>query len=309
MDRRLREHRLPERSAHARGTGGEDGRGGGEMGVARLGAVGTSSRKCFVEDDVTVSLFRRSLAEGVGTAMLMIAVVGSGLHVGSSELSSAMAISGSLIGLMLAFGAVSGGHFNPTITLMQWLSGQRTLDCAVWYIASQIAGALSGALVSAFVFGVPPGRPGFDSPTVSSLASEGVASFGLMTVVFCCSRSTNKLVGPFAVGLWLLAAGCDPLDADGVDREPRGGYQSVRHARERVRGRRVALRGRPDHWRKPCRTDCIDDLSRWRLKCEKPQRSSCLHQVSPRSERPAACRTTLHRSTASACHRDIETGS
>ncbi|NKK56638.1 hypothetical protein GFM44_11950 [Rhizobium leguminosarum bv. viciae] len=176
------------------------------MGVARLGAVGTSSRKCFVEDDVTVSLFRRSLAEGVGTAMLMIAVVGSGLHVGSSELSSAMAISGSLIGLILAFGAVSGGHFNPTITLMQWLFGQRKLDCAVWYIASQIAGGLSGALVSAFVFGVPPGRPGFDSPTVSSLASEGVASFGLMTVVFCCSRSTNKLVGPFAVGLWLLAA-------------------------------------------------------------------------------------------------------
>jgi glycerol uptake facilitator-like aquaporin len=176
------------------------------MGVARLGAVATSSRKCFVEDDVTVSLFRRSLAEGVGTAMLMIAVVGSGLHVGSSELSSAMAISGSLIGLILAFGAVSGGHFNPTITLMQWLSGQRKLDCAVWYIASQIAGGLSGALVSAFVFGVPPGRPGFDFPAASSLASEGAASFGLMTVVFCCSRSTNKLVGPFAVGLWLLAA-------------------------------------------------------------------------------------------------------
>jgi glycerol uptake facilitator-like aquaporin len=93
------------------------------MGVARLGAVGTSSRKSFVEDGATISLFRRSLAEAVGTAMLMIAVVGSGLDVSSSELSSAMAISGSLIGLVLAFGAVYGGHFNPTITLMQWLSG------------------------------------------------------------------------------------------------------------------------------------------------------------------------------------------
>ncbi|WP_318030779.1 aquaporin [Rhizobium ruizarguesonis] len=60
--------------------------------------------------------------------MLMIALVGSGLHAGSSELSSAMAISGSLIGLILAFGAVSGGHFNPTITLMQWLSRRRRLD-------------------------------------------------------------------------------------------------------------------------------------------------------------------------------------
>jgi glycerol uptake facilitator-like aquaporin len=176
------------------------------MGVARLGAVGASSRKCFVEDDATVSLFRRSLAEGVGTAMLMIAVVGSGLHVGNSELSSAIAISGSLIGLILAFGAISGGHFNPTITLVQWLCGQRKLDCTVWYIASQIAGGLAGALVSAIVFGVSPGRAGFDFPAASSLASEGVASFALMTVVFCCSRSTNKLVGPFAVGLWLLAA-------------------------------------------------------------------------------------------------------
>lgn len=143
---------------------------------------------------------------GVGTAMLMIAVVGSGLHGGSSELSSAVAISVSLIGLILAFGAVSGGHFNPTIALMQWLSGQRRLDCTVWYIVSQIAGGLVGVLVSAIVFDVCPGRPGFDFPTVSSLASEGVASFSLMTVVFCCSRSTSKLVGPFAVGLWLLAA-------------------------------------------------------------------------------------------------------
>ena len=112
------------------------------MGVACL--VGTSSRRCFVEDDATVSLFRRSLAEGVGAAMLMMAVVGSGLNVGGSELSSAMAISGSLIGLILAFGAVSGGHFNPTITLMQWLSGRRRLDCTIWYIVSQIAGGLWG---------------------------------------------------------------------------------------------------------------------------------------------------------------------
>ncbi|MGO4139596.1 aquaporin, partial [Rhizobium brockwellii] len=88
------------------------------------------------------------------TAIVSIAVVGSGLHVGSSELSSAMAISGSLLGLLLAFGAVSGGHFNPTITLMQWLSGRRRLDCTVWYIVSQIAGGLAGVLVAAIVFGV-----------------------------------------------------------------------------------------------------------------------------------------------------------
>jgi glycerol uptake facilitator-like aquaporin len=100
--------------------------------------------------------------------MLMIAVVGSRLHDGSSQLSSAMAIAGSLIGLILAFGTVSGGHFNPTITLMQWLSGQRTLDCTAWYIVSQIIGGLCGVLVAAIAFDAPPGRRGFDFPAVSS---------------------------------------------------------------------------------------------------------------------------------------------
>ncbi len=61
-------------------------------------------------------------------------------------------------------------------------------------------------LASAIIFRVPLGRPGFDFPALSSLESEVVASFCLMTVVFCCSRSTNKFVGPFAVGLWSLAA-------------------------------------------------------------------------------------------------------
>ncbi|MBY5399496.1 hypothetical protein HFN01_32360 [Rhizobium leguminosarum] len=176
------------------------------MGVAHLSAVRTLPPKCFVEDDGTVSLFRRSLAEGVGTAMLMIAVVGSGLHEGGSQLSSAMAIAGSLIGLILAFGAVSGGHFNPTITLIQWMSGRRKLDCTSWYVAAQAAGGLAGALIACTIFKKTPGTPGIDIPGISSLASEGLASFGLMTIVFCCTRSTSKHVGPFAVGLWLMAA-------------------------------------------------------------------------------------------------------
>ncbi|ACS55828.1 hypothetical protein EHI44_29750 [Rhizobium leguminosarum] len=161
--------------------------------------------RCFVEDG-SASLLRRSLAEGVGTAMLLLVVVGSGLHGGSSEVSSALSISGSLIGLILAFGAVSGGHFNPTITLVQWLFGRRQLDCTAWYLAAQVAGGLAGALVACAIFKKVPGQPGDGLPDMAALASEGVASFGLMTIVFCCTRSTSKLVGPFAVGLWLMAA-------------------------------------------------------------------------------------------------------
>jgi glycerol uptake facilitator-like aquaporin len=176
------------------------------MDAGHLKLVPKALTRCFVEDDGTVSLFRRSLAEGVGTAMLLEAVVGSGLHEGASPLSSAMAVSGSLIGLIIAFGAVSGGHFNPTITLMQWLTGKRELLCTVVYVSAQIAGAVIGALMAGLTFSKAPGIPGSEFPAMPSLASEGVASFSLMTVVFCCTRSTSKLVGPFAVGLWLMAA-------------------------------------------------------------------------------------------------------
>ncbi|MGM4913154.1 aquaporin [Rhizobium sp. 768_B6_N1_8] len=169
-----------------------------------LRAVRRSS--CFFEDDSTVSVLRRSAAEGIGTFLLMVAVVGSGLQKESSVMSSSIAISGSLIALILAFGAVSGGHFNPTITLVQWRRNQRRLDCTVGYVTAQILGGVAGALASGLLFGVTPGSATFDPPSLSSLASEGIASFGLMTIVFCSTKSTSKFIGPFAVGLWLMAA-------------------------------------------------------------------------------------------------------
>ncbi|MFP3544382.1 aquaporin [Rhizobium sp. SIMBA_035] len=161
---------------------------------------------CFVEDDATASLARRSLAEGLGTMLLMIAVAGSSSHAPASSLGPAVAVGGSLIGLILAFGAVSGGHLNPTITILQWLYRGRRLDCSIAYVCAQVVGAVAGSLISAVMYVAPLSRPSNALPPWSSVASEAVASFGLMMVVFCCTRSTSKLVGPFAVGLWLMAA-------------------------------------------------------------------------------------------------------
>ncbi|WP_284778114.1 aquaporin [Agrobacterium sp. lyk4-40-TYG-31] len=171
-----------------------------------LRLVGTNVPRCFVESDKGASLARRAIAEFLGTALLMLAVVGSTLHESSSALSSGMAVSASLIGLILAFGTVSGGHFNPTITIMQWSQGIRGTDCTVWYVIAQVGGALTGAILTDLIFEIPIDWPRFDAPTLPYLASEAVASFALMTIVFCCTRSASKLIGPFAVGLWLLAA-------------------------------------------------------------------------------------------------------
>jgi glycerol uptake facilitator-like aquaporin len=121
-------------------------------------------------------------------------------------LSSAFAVVGALVGLIVALRAVSGGHFNPVITVLQWLSGQRGIDCTLAYVAAQVGGGLTGTILADLIFARPPGQPSLALPGIPSLASEAFATFGLMLIVFCCSRSVGKLAGPLAVGAWLLGA-------------------------------------------------------------------------------------------------------
>jgi glycerol uptake facilitator-like aquaporin len=167
---------------------------------------------CFLESDPGLALARRAIAEGVGSFLLMFAISGSGIL--AQRLSddhllgifvSAIATAGALAGLIIAFGPVSGGHFNPLISGLQWLWGQRTLDCALVYIAAQIIGTVGGAFIADFI--LEAGRPE-NLPFVSghSIASEIISSAGLMIVVFGSSRGGKTDVGPFAVGAWLTAA-------------------------------------------------------------------------------------------------------
>lgn len=176
------------------------------MESAHLRIVPHTTSRCFVEDDTDAPLVRRSLAEGVGTMLLMVAVVGSNLGGDGSPLASAAAVSGALISLILALGSVSGGHFNPVITIAQWRAGRRRTDCMIWYVSAQTMGGIVGALVADIVFAVPPGLPTTELPSAAAVASEALATFGLMIVVCCSSRSVSRMTGPFAVGLWLLGA-------------------------------------------------------------------------------------------------------
>jgi len=173
-------------------------------------ALGQDS--CFLERDPGLALARRATAEGAGTFLLMFAVSGSGIvaqRVSDNHLLgvlvSAITAAGALVGLIIAFGSVSGGHFNPLISGLQCLRGQRTLSRALVYIAAQIIGAVSAAFVAGSI--LQAGRPeSMLSVSGQRIVSEFVSSAGLMAVVFGSSRGGKTDAGPFAVGAWLTAA-------------------------------------------------------------------------------------------------------
>jgi glycerol uptake facilitator-like aquaporin len=170
--------------------------------------------RCFFETDAAAALSRRAGAEAIGSLLLMLAITGAGQMSArfaiassvSNQLVAACATAGALVGLIVAFGSVSGGHFNPLITLLQWLRGERTAVCTAAYVIAQLLGASGGSVLASCVF---PPVPAASPPvvTTSSLfASEVLASASLMLVVFGCSLSGRRDAGPFAVGAWLAAA-------------------------------------------------------------------------------------------------------
>jgi len=169
---------------------------------------------CFFEQDPDMALMRRVTAEGIGTLLLMLAATGAGLtaqHLFRDSpalglIASAGVIAGALVGLIVAFGSVSGGHFNPLITGLQWLAGQRKLDCTLAYVAAQLGGSIVGATLASHVFGSGARIAAPVAASWSLIRSEVIASAGLMVVVFGRARSGRTETGPFAVGAWLASA-------------------------------------------------------------------------------------------------------
>jgi glycerol uptake facilitator-like aquaporin len=177
-------------------------------------AVIKIDQTCFYERDASLAIFRRATCEAIGTLMLMFTANGSSLIVHREVpstpllglLIAAIATAGALVGVILAFGAVSGGHFNPLITATQWLNGERRLDCTLAYVVAQIMGACLGALLANAVFQSQSHVAAPEGIEVRLILSEFIDSFALMIVVFGCARSGRVESGPFAVGAWLAAA-------------------------------------------------------------------------------------------------------
>jgi glycerol uptake facilitator-like aquaporin len=160
-------------------------------------------------------LGRRAAAEGIGTAMLAAAVVGSGIaahrlsphDTGLELLENALATGAALVAIILAVGPVSGAHLNPIISLADRIFGGLSNRELMVYAAAQVAGAGAGAVIANLMYGLPAVEWSTRSRTGSGLwLGEVVATAGLLLVVFGVVRSGRTSLAPFAVGAYITAA-------------------------------------------------------------------------------------------------------
>lgn len=161
-----------------------------------------------------MSLARRVVAEGLGTAFLLAVVVGSGImaerlaggNVAIALLANTIATGAGLVALILTFGPISGAHFNPAVTLADAWQGGMAWKHVPAYISVQVVGAFAGVAAAHLMFGEPlfsasqHTRAGY-----AQLWSEFVATFGLLAVILGCVKSRASVV-PFAVGAYISAA-------------------------------------------------------------------------------------------------------
>jgi arsenate reductase len=164
---------------------------------------------------MTPTLSRRVTAEGVGTALLVAVVVGSGIFAqrlspndaGLQLLENSIATAGGLVALILAFGSVSGAHFNPVVTLADRAFGGMTTRDALAYVPAQIAGACTGAVIANLMFDLDPITLSTHTRSSSGLwLGEVVATFGLLMVILGVVRSGRASAAPFAVAGYIAAA-------------------------------------------------------------------------------------------------------
>jgi arsenate reductase len=163
---------------------------------------------CFFEADPDLSLTQRATAEAVGTFLLVFTVVSAGLVWASradiGSIGRALAIGPTLSGLILVFGKVSGGHYNPLISLSQWLNRRRSGACLAGYMAAQIVGAGLAARLAVLAFGgLAPRSAAAPHVSAALLVAELFATAGLMIVVLAAPRMKPAGLGPFAVGGWV----------------------------------------------------------------------------------------------------------
>jgi len=161
------------------------------------------------------TLGRRVLAEFIGTALLLIAVVGSGIaaqslspgDTGLELLENALATGAALVAIILAVGSVSGAHFNPVVSCADALFRGLRLVELVAYVMAQVVGALVGVVIANLMFGLPAVSVSTHLRTSPNLwLGEVVATFGLLLVVFGVARGGRGTAAPFAVGAYVTGA-------------------------------------------------------------------------------------------------------
>jgi glycerol uptake facilitator-like aquaporin len=161
-----------------------------------------------------VDLRKRATAEAVGTALLLAAVVGSGImgerlaggNVAIALLANTISTGAALVALILAFGPISGAHFNPAVTVVHAWQKEVAWREVPWLIAAQIAGAFAGVASAHVMFGEALFSVSRHARSGGAQAfSEFIATFGLLATIWGSVRSRPG-VTPFAVGAYITSA-------------------------------------------------------------------------------------------------------
>jgi glycerol uptake facilitator-like aquaporin len=161
-----------------------------------------------------VDLPRRAVAEALGTALLLAIVVGSGIMAESlaggnravALLANTLATGAGLVALILAFGPISGAHFNPAVTLADATQGGLAWRDVPIYVVAQCTGAFGGVAIAHVMFSLPTLQASTHARgTLGEIVAEGVATFGLLAIIWGVARRRSHAV-PFAVGAYITAA-------------------------------------------------------------------------------------------------------
>ncbi|HEV2830204.1 MAG TPA: MIP/aquaporin family protein [Pyrinomonadaceae bacterium] len=160
------------------------------------------------------SLARRVAAEAIGTALLLAAVVGSGImgerlsggNQAIALLANALATGAALVALILTFGQISGAHLNPAVSLADASQGGLAWRDVPLYVLAQTCGAFAGVAAAHFMFGLSLFTASHHVRAgAAQTFSEFIATFGLLSVIWSCVRFRSQAV-PFAVAAYITAA-------------------------------------------------------------------------------------------------------
>jgi glycerol uptake facilitator-like aquaporin len=163
---------------------------------------------------VKPNLPRRLTAEFLGTLLLVAAVVGSGImaerlangNVALALLANTIATGAALVALILTFGPISGAHFNPVVSVADALERGLSWPDTFIYVLAQIVGGVAGTMLAHVMFSLPlVSLSGHVRSGWAQFVSEFTAAFGLLSVIWGCSRFWPRVV-PFAVACYITAA-------------------------------------------------------------------------------------------------------
>jgi glycerol uptake facilitator-like aquaporin len=161
-----------------------------------------------------MSLPRKFTAECLGTAILLAAVVGSGImgerlsggNVAIALLANTLATGATLVAIILALGRMSGAHLNPAVTVASAIRGEVQWREVPAYVVAQVVGALLGVATAHGMFGLAIFTASqHQRAGIAQMFSEFVATFGLLFVIWGCARTRLEAV-PFAVGAYITGA-------------------------------------------------------------------------------------------------------